>query len=707
MQSVREPSFIQGVSRQPDTQRLPGTAREIQNSYVDLVTGLSKRHGTEFKHILTGLSNPTHNYDVHWILTGGLEFVMLLSDDAAEPIQVYALADGRKVAVAYGAGTLAYVTSGSLVDRLRILSVFDSTIIANNEVTVALTGAAETYNVLDANVELDFTELPLVPVATTKYKTLNSSVGRPAGYYEAKDPFDTDNVDPYTRLKSPAANSEFDADTMPVQMIYDSTANSGDGQFDLVQPDWGERLSGDEVTNPGPSFVGRQITDMVFHKSRLWFFADEVMSASQAVSFFNFWLNDIYAQNNGDPIDEFVTDKGLNKIKYAVPFNKALNLFTEGNRQFEIRSSGPMAPDSIDIIPTTSYGVSDAVRPIGLGSQLYFFTGHTSYGQMFEYYQLDSAANNVAEDISEHVKGYITEEITKISGEVNNGLILSHGSDTRTVYPYKMTWRANKKIQSAWSKWLYPDNDYTIQSSEVFGDDIWYLMYTAGDTTPKFVLVSQKVAQAESDEDLTYNIHLDFFARFPTATAAGTYSAVTNTTYWDLSYNANGVDVVCVPTSGAKAGMSLTTTVTEQSEHVSRVSVVGDLSATDVTIGLPFEWSTTLNRPYFKDDNGTPITGSFSIKKLILYIKDTVQFDLTQAVPGITTPYTARYTAAQMSSDSVPYNTVPIVAFDDPSFVVLGKANNMTITISDTSEFPATLVSAEFRGTFNKRRPVR
>ena len=693
--SVKVPSFVQGVSTQPDTQKIAGSAAEIVNGYVDVATGLSKRNGLKFQFTLNA-SNPADTYSIHWLETGGAEFMMLVSDDVTEPIQVFALSDGRKITINYAnAASKTYVQSGSGDTRWRVLSVFDSTFIVNTTVTVALTGAASSYT---PTVVLEL-PTPASGTAGNYYQSLQSSLGRPAGFYQQNSPWDVDEADKFTRLKSTAANSDFDADTMPVQMVYDS----GTDEFTVQQPTWVPRYSGDEITNPGPSFVGRTLTDIVFHKNRLWLFADEVISSSSAKNFFNFWLDDVYNVTDGDPIDEFVSDQGLNKIQYAVPFNKALILFTEGDRQFEVRSNGPLTPSSISIIPTTSYGVSGQTRPIQLGSQMYFFTEYHDYGQMFEYYYIDNAANNVANDVTEHVKTYINESITNMTGEVNNGLLVSHGTGTRNIFPYKMTWSQNQKFQSAWSKWTLPDTGHTILSSKVYDDKVWLLLTVTGASTTKLVLAYIPVVTQETDTDINYSIHLDYL----NTSSSGTYDSGTNTTYWDLPYNAGSNTVVVIPVSGSKPGMSLDPTVTEQSEHVSRVTVTGDYSSEDMVFGIPFDFSLQLNVPYVKDRNDSPVTGSLSVKKLILYVKNLVQFSIVQQVPGISTPYNAFYTASQISANNVVYDQVPVEAFDNPSFVMLGKATEMTITISDTSEFPLTLVSAEFRGSFNPRRPVR
>lgn len=708
--NVTYSSFLQGVSKQSETQRRDGTAAEIVNAYADIARGLTKRNGMEYQYTLSGLTAPTDDYDIFWLETGGGQFVMFLSDDATEPIQIFDLSDGSKATIDYtaAAGAKTYLsTVPASRGYWRVLSVFDSTIIANTDKTVALTGSASPYTI--THTKVDFTELVtdgnLVYANQGDYvELLNSNTGYPAGFYRivtAASSGDFDNSFPkLIRQPSPDANSQFDDTTMPIQLLYD-----GAGTFDVVIPEWAPRYSGDSATSPGPSFVGRKIDDIVFYNQRLWIFADETANASSTTDVFNYWQNDITVLTAADPIDELISDEGLNKIRYAVPFRRSLNIFTEGNRQFEIRSDGPLAADSISIIPTTNYGVSPNIRPIKLGGQMYFFTEFSDYAQMYEYYYLENAANNTAEDTTLQVQRYITEEPVNMTGEVNNGLIIAHAEDTLDAFTYKFLWSGDEKLQNAWSKWTIADADYTIKSSRVFNDYVWMLLHTDGNDegpTERFLLCRIPVQNRETDTDLPYSIHLDFLVR--KASGTGTYNAGTNTTYWDLPYYHSSI--TAIPTSGDTAGMAETATVTQQSEHVARVTLTGDWSTTDFTFGVPFLFSVELNPPYVKDNNGNPITGSFAMKKLIMYIRDTVQFDIVQAVPGLSSDTTKPYTAAQMSADQVEYNKVPVTDFDNPSFIVLGKADTTTLTVQDTSEFPITLVSSEFRGTFNARRPV-
>lgn len=694
------PSFIQGISTQAETQRARATAQDILNGYPDPAVGLRKRNGIQFKHELN-VSAPTLPYSYHFLQTAGKRFVMFLTQDATEPIQVFDLDTATKSTVVFDdASALTYLNQGTGNKRWRVLSIFDSTLIVNTTVVTALKGAASPYTV--NRTVLDIAEIfdSGTPTAGHIYKTLNSSVGRPAGFYQAKTPYSATDPDNFIRLPSPSALSDIDETTMPVQMVY----NSGTNTFNVKHPDWRPRFSGDELTNPGPSFIGRRLVDIVFRNNRLWLFADEVVVSSRAGSFFNFWVDDVSNQTPDDPIDEFLSDEGLNKIIYVTPFNESLIIFTEGDRQFEVRSVGRMAPDSVAIIPTTNYGVSRSARPVRVGNSLFFLTPYTDYGQVMEYYYIENAASNVARDASEHVKNLILDDIANMTAEVNNGLLLLHGANSDRFYTYRAQWGENEKVQSAWTRWqLCQGIRHKIQTTAVFTDDIWILLRDVGPSSTKFSLATLPVVKENTFAALPYPVHLDMHKTF----ASGTYEAVTNTTYWDLPYAATNATIRVVRTTGDKAGLSLESETEVLTEHVTRVRVTGNLASTQVCIGAVFDFLVQFNPPYLKSQDGSVITGSFALQKLIVYARDLIQFNLEQRTAGVVTPYGATYSAVQTGSNTSLLDVVPLKDFDNPSFIILGKADETTITLYDSSEFPLTLVSAEFKGNFTPMRVVK
>ena len=137
-------NYLSGVSKQPDTKKLPGQVRECLNAFPDVTTGLAKRPG--FKYIAS-LEN-----------TGGTEFsgsqldgakwfyinrdstnkyigcITPKSGSTNGSIYIWNATTGAACTITNGA-THAYLTGTKT--NYDVLSVQDSTIITNNLVTVA------------------------------------------------------------------------------------------------------------------------------------------------------------------------------------------------------------------------------------------------------------------------------------------------------------------------------------------------------------------------------------------------------------------------------------------------------------------------------------------------------------------------------------------------------------------------------------------
>ena len=78
-------------------------------------------------------------------------------------------------------------------------------------------------------------------------------------------------------------------------------------------PAWGDRICGDLNSVPDPTFIGRRINDIFFHKNRLGFLSDENVIMSRSGEYYEFFPETITQTLDTDPIDvgEY-THKSLN-----------------------------------------------------------------------------------------------------------------------------------------------------------------------------------------------------------------------------------------------------------------------------------------------------------------------------------------------------------------------------------------------------------
>lgn len=150
-QSVK--TLYQGVSRQPDTVRLPGQVQDSQNVLMSVVTGgFESRPGT--RHIAQ-LTDSTASIQAA-LLNAKSPFFYSYARDAAEKYLISIVHDadtsstsllaydfdGNQKTVTFPDGT-SYLQQTSPSDNFTAVTIADTTIIANNAKTVAMT--ASTY----------------------------------------------------------------------------------------------------------------------------------------------------------------------------------------------------------------------------------------------------------------------------------------------------------------------------------------------------------------------------------------------------------------------------------------------------------------------------------------------------------------------------------------------------------------------------------
>mgnify|MGYP003132598760 FL=1 len=145
----RVANYLSGVSKQPDSKKLPGQVRECLNGFPDVTTGLTKRPGFKFLATLKNASNTAYSGTQ---LDGGKWFYINRGDgdryigcvtpkvsSTNGTIKIWNADTGAACTVTDTAtssalGAHSYLTGTKL--NYDVLTVHDSTIITNNTVTV-------------------------------------------------------------------------------------------------------------------------------------------------------------------------------------------------------------------------------------------------------------------------------------------------------------------------------------------------------------------------------------------------------------------------------------------------------------------------------------------------------------------------------------------------------------------------------------------
>lgn len=275
----------------------------------------------------------------------------------------------------------------------------------------------------------------------------------------------------WREVADPTANTfKPDSSTMPIRLIP-----YGSG-FMLSTLDFQAQLTGDSETNPGPSFYGKTINDIFFHQDRLGILSGEGFDFSESGTYYNFYRTTARDLLDSDPISGTVQSTAkLSILRHAVPFGERLFAFSE-TAQFEIKSDGPLTPKSVSAQRVTDFECSSAVRPVGLGSTLYFPVDRGPWTSMFNFY-LDGIDNKAqAGDISGHVPKFIPKAVHQIAiSPVNNLMVVLSRNDPQALYVYQFYINGSDRLQSAWHRWDFGAG-VTIRGIGVIGTALYLLM---------------------------------------------------------------------------------------------------------------------------------------------------------------------------------------------------------------------------------------
>jgi hypothetical protein len=309
----------------------------------------------------------------------------------------------------------------------------------------------------------------------------------------------------YTETVGFGIEAGYDAGTMP-HILKSDAVNS----FVIMEGDYADRMSGDDDTNPLPSFVGQPIDNIFFFKNRLGFLSREniVMSESglgvlneQGDMQYNFGRTSVTTLLDSDPIDVSVASSRVTNLKSAKGFQENLILFSE-NGQFVMKGGDVLTPRTVSITPVTNFSVEDKVEPLPLGSYIYFPFTRGAFTGLREYTVNASTDVYDSAEVTEHVPAYIPKDIIDIAGTTSEDMIaLLSNEEKGSLYVYNYFWNNQQKVLSAWSKFTFTGE---IRGIDFIESTLYMVITNNGQTN----LVEMPLESGLSDE-AGYVTHLD------------------------------------------------------------------------------------------------------------------------------------------------------------------------------------------------------
>tara|TARA_B100000212_G_scaffold111835_1_gene83242 strand:- start:15829 stop:18324 length:2496 start_codon:yes stop_codon:yes gene_type:complete len=533
--TIADFTFITNTKKVPamKTATAPATARPSAHEALVWVKGAS--YGNRYKLTVNGSSVEVATPVAAVISSGGsVTENRISSEDIAENLKNGISASGVTIT---RSGSVLHLTSSSAI----ILAATDAK--ANQDIAIFLHEVQA------------FTELPTI--APVGYQI--SIIGDPGndfdGYYvEFKPKSGTFGEGAWTETVSPGVEYEVDEDTMPHILVRLSNGQFYFGPADAStqsgteMPKWGDRIAGDFNTAPDPSFIGFPINDIFIYKNRLGFLSDENVILSRVRAFFEFFPETVTTILDTDPIDVVASNNKVSILKYAVPYQDELILFSS---QYQFRFNAAetiLTPKTAQITVLTQFEVDINVRPQLAGGGIIFAQSNGDWSQFREFSVrgAGTALTADAADLTGYVSAYIPSQMFKLTvndtSNVMFGISGKTGHQSR-IYVYKFFFRntgdGTERAQSSWSHWDFSGADEVLQVLAI-RETLYCLMRYGTKVYLEKISVMDRMQEPQVGSP--YPLLLDRRISTTTETPSSmrvsivSYDAVTKKTTWTLPY---------------------------------------------------------------------------------------------------------------------------------------------------------------------------
>jgi hypothetical protein len=575
---------------------------------------------------------------------------------------------------------------GSLI-KLTKKDTWDGDFNISTEDSLADDGMTSIYKEVSA-----ITDLPAKCFNGFKVKVIGDTELNQDDYYVEFQTSDGGEVGNGSWIETVGFDIEkgFDSTTMPFSLINDNADS-----FVISEINFAERTAGDNLSNPNPSFVGREITNMFFFKNRLGFLSGDNVIFSEAglggedennLFAYNFYRTTVSSLLDTAPIDISVSSRRVTTLESAVGFQDNLVLFSRTG-QFVLKGADVLTPKTVSITPATNFDYDETVPPLPLGSYIYYPFKRGSFTGLREFTVNSSTDNYDSAEVTEHVPAYIPSNLVQMKGTTSEDIIaLVSGDESNALYIYNYFWNNNQKVLSAWSKFTFTGE---IRGIEFIESTLYAVITNNGETN----LVEMPLESGLSDA-AGYVTHLDNRVAVTVTNGSDTIT---------LPYTPADNSVEVYTTDGLKLNCTNSGATVTLAQAVNDVDENGDPIDTDVWIGIPYTMKYTFSEQLFKAKAGNGKSPSNAAKMRIrngsLYYADSAYFKVK-----VTPKYRDTYENV-FTPDVVGSSTIGSLSLDSGfyRFPVFTKPQDTTITIENESALPSTFQSAEFESFVHSR----
>ena len=250
----------------------------------------------------------------------------------------------------------------------------------------------------------------------------------------------------------------------PAKMPH-ALVNNRDGTFTFKKLDkttadadnndnyWKYREVGDDDTNLFPSFNGKNIQKIFFHRNRLGLIADEQVVLSRPGDYFNFFIVSAISTSDDNPVDITVSDIKPAFVNHVLPIQKGVMMFSDNGQFLLFTESDIFSPKTARLKKIASYECDASLQPRDMGTSVMFTSNVSAYTRAFEATILDDDVPPKILEQTRVVPEYIPKDVTMSANSTALGVVTFGKKNSAEIYHYKYFDSGERRDQSAWYSW--------------------------------------------------------------------------------------------------------------------------------------------------------------------------------------------------------------------------------------------------------------
>ena len=472
--------------------------------------------------------------------------------------------------------------------------------------------------------------------------------------------------------------------------------------FTVKQFTYQDRLVGDDVTNPLPTFVGQRINKVLFFRNRLALLSGEnvITSRPGTLGTPDFFVESALTVSASDPIDISAASMFPSELFDGIEINTGLLVFST-NQQFLLSSDDTVLnPDTAKLRSVATFNYNKDIAPISLGTTVAYVDNSNKFSRFNEMANVAREGEPNVVEVSKIVPTLLPKNIDLLTNSRENSIVLLGKTGSDVVFGYKYLNVADKRQQAAWFKWKLNNPlvyHFIIDDEYFFLDSDYYL---------------QSIKLIQSDNDPSTSIdNVDFLLHVDnhTTVSGGNFDSATNlTTFsgvsWLNTVTSPNHELVVIDEGGTPAPTDGQGRYAKATVSGTSFTVPGNWQGVTLTIGYLYPYQVKFPTFYATRKEGNSsradVNSSLVLHRIKFHFGKVGLYETKLERVG-KNDYTEVYESPIM--DIYNASRAPYLEEHIQTVPVYEKNTNVDVTLTSSHPAPATLRSVSWEGDFSPK----